>query len=122
MTDAVFAAMIAARATMFTSLIQQRTQLTNEAIGRAPAIPRNWRRPRIVLLGVVIIAAAVGGFTISQFFVERERAAHIELRKELQARVTELSRTTTQLQQSHAQTRAEIQSEVFQRMGTEGIV
>jgi hypothetical protein len=122
MSDAVFAAMIAASATMFTSLIQLRTQLAKEASGRAPAIQRKQGRTRIVLLGVIIIAAAVGGFAISQFFTERERAVHNELRKELQARVTELSRTTAQLQQSHTQTRAEIQSEVFQRLGTDGIV
>jgi hypothetical protein len=122
MSDAVFAAMIAAGATVFTSLVQLRTQLAKDAVARTTNIQRKIGRTRVILLGVIVVAAAVGGFAISQWFAERERAAQNELRKELQARVAELSRMTSQLQQTHAQTRSEIQSEVFQRLGAEGIV
>jgi hypothetical protein len=122
MSETVLAAMIAAGATILTSLLQLRSSFGKEPMGRAqsPSSRKKGRMPAL-LLTVMLTAAAVGGFAVAQWFTDRERVAQHELRQELQARITEISRTASQLTQARLDTRAEVETDVLRRQGGQGV-
>jgi hypothetical protein len=122
MSDSVLAAIIAGTATLSASFLQLRTaSLRDGARGQSsPAARRKTRLQRIVLL-VIIGAAAVSGFALSQWLTEGERAAQAALQRELQARVAEISRTAGELEATHTVARAEIEAEVLRRIGVDGV-
>ncbi|HET7757292.1 MAG TPA: hypothetical protein VFK87_08550 [Steroidobacteraceae bacterium] len=122
MSDSVLAAIIAGTATLSASFLQFRTASLRDA-GRgqsASAVRRKSRLQRLVLL-VIIGAAAVSGFAASQWLNEGERASQGVLQHELQARIAEVSRTASELEQTRAGARAEIETAVLRGLGTEGI-
>jgi nucleoid-associated protein YgaU len=122
MSDPVLAAIIAGSATLSASLLQLRTAaLRDGARGQSgPAARRKSRLQRIVLL-VIIGAAAVSGFALSQWLTEGERTAQTALQHELQARVAELGRTAGELEATRQAARAEIETGVVRRIGTDGV-
>jgi hypothetical protein len=121
MSDSVLAAIIAGTATLSASFLQLRTASLRDARGQSsPAARRKTRLQRIVLL-VIIGAAAVSGFALSQWLTEGERAAQAALQRELQARVAEISRTAGELEATHTVARAEIEAEVLRRIGVDGV-
>jgi len=123
MSDAVLAAIITATATIGMSLLQLRFSLGKELSGRvqASAAKRKGRHPFAILF-VIIIAAAVGGFALSQWLTESERVAQTTLQHELQDRVDQITRTANQLEQTRAGVRAEIESSVLRKIGSDGVV
>ena len=124
MSETVLAAMIAATATILTTLLQLKISLGRDG-GPTPRSPNSSRKkPKLpaMLIGVMLTAATVGGFALSQWFTERERVQQRELRQELQARITEISRTAGELKQTRLDTFAEVETEVLRRMGGSGIV
>jgi len=123
MSETVLAAMIAATATILTTLLQLKISLNRDgAPARVTGSSRRKTKLPAMLLGVMLTAAAVGGFAVSQFFSDRERVQQHELRQELQARITEISRTAGELKQSRQDTFAEVETDVLRRLGGTGVV
>ncbi len=123
MSDPILAAIIAATATILTSLLQLRLSMGRELAARAQAggSRRKGRTP-FVALSVMLFAAGVAGFAISRWLTENERAAQSALERELRAQVDQISRTASQLEVTRAGARAEIEADVLRRTGTDGIV
>jgi hypothetical protein len=123
MSDSVLAAIITATATICMSLLQLRFSLGKDLGGRfqAPTGRRKGRHP-FALLFVIIIAAAVGGFALSQWLTDSERVAQNALQHELQDRVDQITRTANQLEQTRAGARAEIEQSVLRKIGSDGVI
>jgi hypothetical protein len=121
LTDSVLAAIIAGTATLSASFLQLKTASLKEAArGPSAAARRRNRLQRIILLAI-IGAAGVSGFALSQWLNEGERAAQGALQRELQARIAEISRTTSELELTRDGARAEIEAGVLRRLGGDGI-
>jgi hypothetical protein len=123
MSDSILAAIIAATATLSASLLQLRFSIARELAARAQS-PGNRKKNRapFVVLFVMVGAAGVAGFALSQWLTENERVTQGTLEHELQARVEELSRTANQLELTRAGARAEIEMGVLRKLGTDGVV
>jgi hypothetical protein len=122
-TDSVLAAVIAGTATLSASFLQLRSALLREGASRsAAAAARRKNRMQLLILLVVIGAAAVGGFAASQWLTNGERASQAVMQRELQARVAEISRTTSQLELTRSSERAEIERGVLRQIGLDGVV
>ncbi len=124
MSDAVLAAVIAAAATLLASLLQLRLSIGREiAAARTQGVggKRKGRTPMAILF-VMLIAAAVGGFALSRWLTETEREEQAILERDLRAQVDQITRTANQLQLTQAGARAEIETEVLRRIGTDGVV
>lgn len=74
------------------------------------------------LMLVVLLASASGGFALSHWLTADERIAKVELQKELQARISELDRTASQLAQTRAGVREELQAETLREIGLAGVL
>ncbi|HEV3179428.1 MAG TPA: hypothetical protein VGZ05_03070 [Steroidobacteraceae bacterium] len=123
MPDSVLAAIIAGSATLSASLLQLRSALLREAAARSSSsASRRKSRVQLILVLVIAGAAAVSGFALSQWLTNGERAAQGVMQRELQARVAEISRTASQLELTRGSERAEIESGVLRRIGTDGVV
>ena len=121
MTDSVLAAIIAGTATLSASFLQLRSAaLRDGAKSQSPAARRKTRVQRIIFL-VIIGAAAVSGFALSQWLNEGERAAQGARARELQASIAEVSRTARELELTRSGARAEIETGVLRQIGIEGI-
>jgi hypothetical protein len=121
--DSVLAAIIAGTATLSASLLQLRSALLRHGSGRGPsAALRRPKRLQFLILGVVVGAAALSGFALSQWLTNGERAAQAVMQRELQARVAEISRTASELERTRGSERAEIESGVLRRLGAEGVI
>jgi hypothetical protein len=120
--DSVLAAIIAGTATLSASFVQLRSALLREAAGRSSAASRRRNRLQLIILLAVIGAAGVCGFALSQWLTAGERAAQAVMQRELQARVSEISHTAGQLELTRGSERADIESGVLRRLGTEGMV
>ncbi|MDE2261565.1 MAG: hypothetical protein KGL45_03490, partial [Gammaproteobacteria bacterium] len=84
MSDGVLAAIIAAGATVFGSFIQLRTSLAKEIAARTRHTPtRRANHVVLILLVVMLLGAAVGGFALAQWAYENERAAQQALVRDL---------------------------------------
>jgi hypothetical protein len=118
MSDSILAAIIAATATLSASLLQLRFSIARELAARAqsPNGRKKSRAPFMVLF-VMIAAAGVAGFALSQWLMENERAAQGTVEHELRARVEEVTRTANQL----GIARAEIEAGVLRKIGTDGV-
>jgi hypothetical protein len=121
MSDSVLAAIIAGTATLSASLLQLRTALLREATRGQSAARRKGRLQFIILL-VIVGAAVVCGFSLSQWLTSGERLAQKTLQQELQARVAEISRTASQLELTRTGARAEIEVAVLRQLGADGVV
>ena len=117
--DSVLAAIIAGTATLSASFVQLRSALLREAAGRTT---RRRNRLQLIIFFAVIGAAGVCGFALSQWLTSGERSAQAVMQRELQARVSEISRTAGQLELTRGSERADIESGVLRRLGSEGIV
>src|SRR6516162_7929950 len=117
--DSVLAAIIAGTATLSASFVQLRSALLREAAGRTS---RRRNRLQLIIFFAVIGAAGVCGFALSQWLTSGERSAQAVMQRELQARVSEISRTAGQLELTRGSERADIESGVLRRLGSEGVV
>jgi hypothetical protein len=104
MSDAVLAAIIAATATLCASFMQLRVALAREADARSRGQPVSRRRSRLpmILVGIMLLAAAVGGFALSQWLGSTQRSAEADLQRELSERVAELSAAIGRLERLNA--------------------
>jgi hypothetical protein len=119
MPDSVLAAIIAGTATLSASFLQLRSALLRDR-GQSGAARRKNRLQRILFL-VIIGAATVSGFALSQWLTQGERAAQGALEKELQARIAEVSHTAAELEATRSAARSDIESGVLRRIGSDGV-
>jgi hypothetical protein len=123
MSDSILAAIIAGTATLSASFLQLRSSLLRESASRgSSAAARRKNRLQLIILLALVGAAGVSGFALSQWLTQGERVAQRALEQELQARVAEIGRTTQQLELTRGSERAEIESGVLRRIGSDGIV
>jgi hypothetical protein len=121
MSDSVLAAIIAGTATLSASFLQFRSaSLRDGGARQSTAARRKNRLQRLVLL-VIIGAAAVSGFALSQWLTDGERAAQGALQRELQARIAEISHTASDLELTRASARSEIETGVLRGIGAQGV-
>ena len=104
MSDAVLAAIIAATATLCASFMQLRMALAKEADARSRGQPISRRRGRLpmILIGIMLLASAVGGFALSQWLGGSQRSAQADLQRELRERVAELGTAVAALERLNA--------------------
>jgi hypothetical protein len=119
MSDGVLAAIIAASATVFAAFMQLKAAFTKEVAARAQS-PYSRRKNRLpmILMVVILGAAGVAGFALSQWITEHQRAAQNAVQDELRARIEQMSRTESQLASTHA----EVSASIRRNMGLEGVV
>jgi hypothetical protein len=122
MSDGVLAAIIAASATVFGSFIQFRTSLAKEIAARSRSTPaRGANHAVLMLLVVMLLGAAVGGFALAQWVYEGERAAQQALVRDLRDRIGDFTRYKNDIEQSRAELRSVVQTDVLRRMGADGV-
>jgi len=121
--DSILAAIIAGTATLSASFVQLRSALLRDAAaGRSTSASRRRNRLQLIILVAIIGAAGVCGFALSQWLTAGERAAQGVMQRELQARVAEISHTASQLELTRGSERADIESGVLRRIGSDGVV
>jgi hypothetical protein len=122
--------MIAASATVITALVQLRLSWRKELRERERGQPitKKSRRGPVIAVLALMIAAAVAGFALSQYFVslreaDRDRDRQ-EMRADLQAKLSEINATALRLEQARTNERKQIETEVQRadasRLGQEG--
>ncbi|HYA46794.1 MAG TPA: hypothetical protein VEF92_04505 [Burkholderiales bacterium] len=125
---AVTAALIGASATVLTALIQLRMSWRRELRERERGQPitKKTRRGPVMAVFALMIAAGVGGFALSQYFVSLREGDRDTLRSDLQAKLSEINATAMRLEQARTTERAQIESEIHradaERLGEEGAV
>ncbi|HXS29179.1 MAG TPA: hypothetical protein VN730_16105 [Steroidobacteraceae bacterium] len=123
MSDGVLAAIIAAGATVFGSFVQLRTSLAKEIAARTRSSPsRKTNHVLVVLLVVMLVGAAVGGFALAQWVFENERAAQQALVQDLRARIGDLTQYKSDIEQTRTELRSVVETDVLRRMGADGVV
>ena len=126
-SDALIAALLGATATVITALIQLRISWRKELRERErgqPITKKSRRGPVLVVLALMI-AAAVGGFALSQYFVSLREGDREALRADLQSKLSEINATALRLAEARMNERKEIETEVqhadASRLGEEGV-
>lgn len=123
MSDSVLAALIAGTATLSASFLQLRSALLRDAgRGQSASAARRKSRLQRIIFFVIVGGAAASGFAISQWLAEGERAAQVSLQRELQARIAEVSHTAQELAATQSTERADIETGVLRRIGTDGVM
>ena len=122
----IAAALIGAGATVLTALVQLRVSWRKELKERERGQPitRKTRRGPVIAVFVLLIAAAVGGFFLSQYMVSLRDEDRDTLRAELQYKLSEISDSAARLEQARLDERADLETGVLrseaQRRGEEG--
>jgi hypothetical protein len=119
MSETLVAALIAAGATLSAALLQLKAALKDVSASRPS---RRKSRLSLLVFSMLLIVAGVGGFWLSQWLQEDQRAEQAELRHELEARINELGKAAAQLEQTRNAVRMEIETGVLRRFGAEGTV
>lgn len=126
LSDAVLAAVIGAAATVLAALVQLRLSWRKELKERERGQPitKKTRRGPVILVFALLIAAAVGGFALSQYLMSLRDDERHALRAELQSRLAEINATAMRLEQARLADRRQIESEIHRadalRQGEEG--
>ena len=122
MSDPVLAAIISATATICMSLLQLRFSLGKDGGARLQSGGGRRRgRGPLAIVRVMTVAAAVGGFSLSQWLIENDRLSQSTLEHELRERIEQITRTANQLEQTRAGARAEIEASVLRKIGSDGV-
>lgn len=127
-SDSLIAALVGALATVVTALIQLRISWRKELRERERGQPitKKSRRGPVLVVFALMIAAAVGGFALSQYFVSLREGDRDALRADLQSKLSEINATALRLAETRMNERKEIETEVQRadatRQGDEGAV
>jgi len=102
MDDRVTAAAVAAAGTIVGALIQLRVAWRKEVSERARGAPvtKKSRRGPVLAVFLLLIAAGVGGFALSQYFVQQSDRQSAAMRGELQAQLAQISATAQRLERA----------------------
>jgi hypothetical protein len=111
-SDPVVAAIIGASATVLTALVQLRLSWRKELKERERGQPisKKSRRGPVLAVVALMIAAAVGGFALSQYFASLKEVDRDALRADLQAKLSEINATAARLEQARTTERDQIES------------
>jgi hypothetical protein len=98
----VAAAAIAATGTVIGALIQLRVAWRKELSERARSVPvsKKSRRGPVVAVGLLLLAAGVGGFALSWYLTARWNRESLALRDVLEAQVAQINATATRLERA----------------------
>jgi hypothetical protein len=127
LSEPVTAAMIGALATVAGALVQLRISWRREMKERERGQPitKKARRGPVIFIFVLVMAAAVGGFALSQYFVSLREGDRDALRADLQSKLSEINATAMRLEQARTNERRQIETEVQRadasRSGEEGV-
>jgi hypothetical protein len=125
-SDSILGAMIAAGATVLAALVQLRMSWRKELKEREHGQPitKKTRRGPVLFVFALMIAAAVGGFALSQYFLSLRNGDRDTLRSELQSRLSEISASAARLEHARLGERDQVEAAVrraeAQRLGEEG--
>jgi len=125
-SDPVYAALIGAGATMLTALIQLRMSWRKELKERERGQPitKKSRRGPVLFVLALTIAAAVGGFSLSQYLMSLRDGDRDALRADLQSRLSEISASASRLEQARLNEREQIENSALRadalRRGVDG--
>jgi hypothetical protein len=120
------ASMIGALATVAAALVQLRISWRKEIKERERGQPitKKSRRGPVIFVFALVVAAAVGGFALSQYFMSLREGDRDALRADLQSKLSEINATAMRLEQARMNERKEIETEVQRadasRLGEEG--
>ena len=126
-SDPIVAALIAAGATVLATLVQLRISWRKELRERERGQPitKKARRGPVTIVFLLMIAAAVGGFALSQYFVSLREVDRDALRSDLQSKLSEINATALRLEQARLAEREAIATEIRRadaaRLGEEGV-
>jgi hypothetical protein len=126
LSEPLTAALIGALATVAGALVQLRISWRREMKERERGQPitKKTRRGPVIVVFALLVAAAVGGFALSQYFVSLREGDRDTLRADLQSKLSEINATATRLEQARMNERGQIETEVQRadasRLGEEG--
>src|SRR5271167_2607785 len=102
LNDSVVAAVVAAGGTVIGSLIQLRVVWRKETSERSRGVPvsKKSRRGPVMAVCLLLIGAAVGGFALSQYFMQRSDLESAAQRGQLQAQLAQISATAERLERA----------------------
>src|SRR6267378_3056961 len=126
LSEPLTAALIGALATVAGALVQLRISWRREMKERERGQPitKKTRRGPVIVVFALLVAAAVGGFSLSQYFVSLREGDRDSLRADLQSKLSEINATATRLEQARMNERRQIETEVQRadasRLGEEG--
>ncbi len=126
LSDPVWAAMIGATATVLATLVQLRLSWRKELKERERGQPitKKSRRGPVLFIFALVIAAAVGGFALSQYLLSWRNGDRDALRADLQSKLTEISASAARLEQARLNEREQIEAGARQaealHLGEEG--
>jgi hypothetical protein len=106
--DRVTAAAVTAVGTVVGALIQLRLAWRREVSDRARGVPvtKKARRGPVLAVFLLLIAAGVGGFALSQYLVSRSEREATALNGEMRTQLAQISATATRLEQATLADRA----------------
>jgi hypothetical protein len=127
LSDSIMAALIAAGATVLATLVQLRISWRRELRERERGQPitKKTRRGPVTIVLALMIAAAVGGFALSQYFLSLREVDRDALRSDLQSKLSEINATAMRLEQARLNERDQIETGARRadaaRLGEEGV-
>jgi len=100
--DRVTAAAVAAAGTIIGALVQLRVAWRKEVSERARGAPvtKKSRRGPVLAVFLLLIAAGVGGFALSQYWVQQADRDSAVLRNELQTQIAQINATAQRLERA----------------------
>src|SRR3989442_4968934 len=125
-SESIMAALIAAGATVLTALVQLRMHWRRELKERERGQPitKKARRGPVLFVFALMVAAAVGGFALSQYFLSLRNGDRDTLRSELQSKLSEISASAARLEHARFGEREQVEAAVRRaealRLGEEG--
>src|SRR5882672_6702691 len=119
----VAAAAIAATGTVIGALIQLRGAWRKELSERARSVPvsKKSRRGPVFAVGLLLIAASVGGFALSQYLAGQSKRESLALRAELETQVAQISATAARLERATLSDQDSMGRAAADRRGAEGV-
>lgn len=128
LTDPIIAAaLIGAAGTVLTALVQLRMSWRRELKDRERGQPitKKTRRGPVFAVFVLMIAAAAGGFFLSQYVLSLREEDRDTLRAELHTQLAEISASATRLEEARLYEREEVEAGALRaeaaRRGEEGV-
>ena len=127
LSDSIMAALIAAGATVLATLVQLRISWRKELRERERGQPitKKTRRGPVTVVFLLMIAAAVGGFALSQYFLSLREVDRDALRSDLQSKLSEINATAIRLEQARLNERDQIETGARRadaaRLGEDGV-
>jgi uncharacterized membrane protein len=117
------AAAIAATGTVIGALIQLRVAWRKELSERARSVPvtKKSRRGPVAAVGLLLIAAGVGGFALSQYLTGQSNRESLALRGELEAQVAQIGATAARLERATLSDQGSMERAAADRRGAEGV-